>query len=170
MKNVEIKAKCTDPDKIEQILLENGAFFKGTDIQTDTYFNVRNGRLKLRQGNIENSLIFYSRNNQQGPKQSNFRLFQTSNLNEILPLLKDSLGILTTVTKTRKIFYIDFVKFHIDKLEGFGDFVEIEVGDLEDKKTSEELEIICNHYISLFGIKTEDLIIDSYSDMILRML
>lgn len=170
MKNVEIKAKCTNPDKIEQILLENGADFKGTDIQTDTYFNVRNGRLKLRQGNIENSLIYYSRNNQRGPKQSNFRLFQTPNLDAILPLLNDSLGILATVKKTRKIFYIDFVKFHIDNLEGFGNFVEIEVGDLEDKKTTEELEIICNHYISLFGIKTEDLIKDSYSDMILRLL
>lgn len=170
MKNVEIKAKCTNPDKIEQILLENGADFKGTDIQTDTYFNVRNGRLKLRQGNIENSLIYYSRNNQQGPKQSNFRLFQTPNLDTLLPLLNDSLGILATVKKTRKIFYIDFVKFHIDNLEGFGNFVEIEVGDLEDKKTTEELEIICNHYISLFGIKNEDLIKDSYSDMILRLL
>lgn len=170
MKNVEIKAICTNPDKIEKILLENGAFFKGTDKQTDTYFNVRNGRLKLRQGNIENSLIFYSRNNQQGPKQSNFRLFQTLNIDEILPLLKDSLGILTTVKKSRKIFYIDFVKFHIDNLEGFGDFVEIEVGDLEDKKTTEELEKICNHYINLFGIKTEDLIKDSYSDMIMKLL
>jgi predicted adenylyl cyclase CyaB len=170
MKNVEIKARYTNPDKIEQILLENGAFFKGTDMQIDTYFNVRKGRLKLRQGNIENSLIYYSRNNQQGPKQSNFRLFQTQNLDEILPLLKDSLGILATVKKTRKIFYIDFVKFHIDNLDGFGDFVEIEVGDLEDKKTTEELEKICNHYISLFDIKPEDLVKDSYSDMIMRSL
>ena len=170
MKNVEIKARCTDPDIIEKILLENGADFKGTDIQTDTYFNVRNGRLKLRQGNIENSLIFYSRENQKGPKQSSFRLFRTQNLDEILPLLKDSLGILATVKKTRKIFYIDFVKFHIDNLEEFGDFVEIEVGDLEDKKTTEELEKICNHYINLFGINTADLLNDSYSDMILNNL
>jgi predicted adenylyl cyclase CyaB len=168
MKNVEIKARCTDPKKIEKILLDNGADFKGTDMQTDTYFNVSNGRLKLRQGNIENSLIFYSRVNQKGPKQSSFRLFRTQNLDEILPLLKDSLGILATVKKTRKIFFIDFVKFHIDHLEGFGDFVEIEVGDLEDKCTIAELEKVCDHYIQLFEILENDLVNESYSDMIIK--
>lgn len=167
MKNVEIKARCNDPEKIERILLENGADFKGIDNQTDTYFNVKNGRLKLRQGNIENSLIFYSRQNQKGPKQSKFRLFQTQNLDEILPLLEDSLGILTIVKKTRKIFYIDFIKFHIDHLEGLGSFVEIEVGDLEEKMMVEDLENICNHYIQLFAISPDDLINQSYSDMIL---
>lgn len=170
MKNVEIKARCTDPGRIEKILLENGADFKGTDIQTDTYFNVINGRLKLRQGKIENSLIFYSRVNQKGPKQSSFRLFRSENLDHILPLLIDSLGILAIVKKTRKIFYIDFVKFHIDQLEGFGDFVEIEVGDLEDKKTTEELEKICNYYIELLSISNNDLINQSYSDMVLETL
>ncbi len=34
-------------------LLTHGADYKGTDRQTDTYFNVPNGRLKLREGNIE---------------------------------------------------------------------------------------------------------------------
>lgn len=63
MKNIEIKARCTDPKKTEEILLSNGAEFKGIDNQTDTYFNVKEGRLKIRQGNIENALIFYSRKN-----------------------------------------------------------------------------------------------------------
>ena len=72
--NVEIKAICNDPLFIRKYLVDNKADFKGTDEQTDTYFNVPNGRLKLREGNIENNLIFYERTNQAGPKQSHFNL------------------------------------------------------------------------------------------------
>ncbi|MBL7709922.1 MAG: hypothetical protein JNJ86_12680, partial [Chitinophagaceae bacterium] len=64
--NVEIKARCADASFIRNYLLNQGAEFKGTDLQTDTYFNVTNGRLKLREGNIENALIWYERTNQAG--------------------------------------------------------------------------------------------------------
>ena len=55
--NIEIKAKCQVPEKIHQILRKKEAEFKGIDHQIDTYFNVNDGRLKLREGNIENHLI-----------------------------------------------------------------------------------------------------------------
>jgi len=50
--NVEIKARCAHLDEARKVLQELGADYKGTDHQTDTYFVVPNGRLKLRQGNI----------------------------------------------------------------------------------------------------------------------
>jgi adenylate cyclase class IV len=56
--NVEIKAVCSDPTSVRRYLIENGADFRGHDNQSDTYFNVPNGRLKLREGNIENNLIY----------------------------------------------------------------------------------------------------------------
>ncbi len=71
----------------EIILQFHNADFKGTDEQTDTYFNVLHGRLKLREGNIENNLIFYERENQAGPKNSHFHLVKTDDpvvLKEIL--------------------------------------------------------------------------------------
>lgn len=167
MKNIEIKARCSDPKKTEEILLSNGAEFRGIDIQTDTYFKVNDGRLKTRQGNIENALIFYKRKNESGPKQSSFQLYKSDDIAELIPILSDSLGILTVVKKERKIFYIDFIKFHIDHLTGLGDFVEIEVGDMDDSKELSELESICNHYIKLLDIKQEDFLTSSYSDMML---
>ena len=72
--NVETKAKCFHPKKVEAFLLANNARFQGTDLQKDIYFNIPDGRLKLRSGNIENNLIFYKRNNHNGPKESNFSL------------------------------------------------------------------------------------------------
>ena len=56
--NIEIKAKTSQPEFIRNYLDHNKAEFRGTDLQTDTYFNVPNGRLKLREGNIEYNLIY----------------------------------------------------------------------------------------------------------------
>ncbi len=168
MKNVEIKAKCKFPEKVEKILLENSADFKGLDHQTDTYFNVKNGRLKMRIGNIEKSLIFYDRPNIKGPKKSTFNLYRSDDLEALKPLLISSLGIMVEVKKHRKIFFIDHVKFHIDEVDGLGNFVEIEVGDLNDTKTVDELQNLCDYYIKLLGVKEENLINISYSDMLMK--
>jgi hypothetical protein len=59
--NIEIKARCNNPDKIRTILKSKAAKFKGIDHQIDTYFKVNSGRLKLREGNIENFLIFFQK-------------------------------------------------------------------------------------------------------------
>ena len=67
---IEIKARCHQPEKIKAILASKNALFKGIDHQIDTYFQVPKGRLKLREGNIENHLIQYHRPNQAGPKKS----------------------------------------------------------------------------------------------------
>jgi len=47
--NIEIKARCGNPDRIRQLLEENGADYRGRDRQEDTYFDTPAGRLKLRQ-------------------------------------------------------------------------------------------------------------------------
>lgn len=166
--NIEIKAKCFHPGKVEAFLLSNGARFVGLDHQKDTYFQVPAGRLKLRQGNIENSLIFYRRPNQEGPKQSDFSLSKVTDGLATEQLLEKALGIKVVVEKYRKIFFIDNVKFHLDEVPGLGSFVEIEAGNLSDaSKTIEVLRDQCNYYMKAFEISEKDLINHSYSDMIL---
>ena len=49
MTNIEIKATYTDRERAEQILNSLGAGPAGVFQQRDTYFNVSQGRLKLRQ-------------------------------------------------------------------------------------------------------------------------
>jgi len=72
--NIEIKAHCPDARRVRGILLTQGALFKGRDRQTDVYFNVPQGRLKLRRGAIENALIYYRRPDDHGPRQSDVQL------------------------------------------------------------------------------------------------
>jgi predicted adenylyl cyclase CyaB len=166
--NVEIKAFCKDPEFIRTYLLSHEAEFKGTDEQTDTYFHVPNGRLKLREGNIENNLIFYERTDQAGPKNSHFHLVKVEDARGLKEVLNKSNGVKVVVKKKREIYYIENVKFHIDVVPGLGSFVEIEAGNILADLSQEELKNQCDFYVGEFGIKQDDLIDVSYSDMLLK--
>jgi predicted adenylyl cyclase CyaB len=167
--NVEIKAKCSNPALVRNYLLNHGADFKGTDNQTDTYFHVCSGRLKLREGNIENNLIFYERNDQPGPKRSRFLLVKISDPEGLKTVLEKACGVKMIVRKKREIYYIGNVKFHLDDVPGLGSFVEIEAGNILADKTETELQEQCNFYLKEFGIKDLDLVTNSYSDMLAEM-
>lgn len=166
--NVEIKAKCSNPEFVRNYLNSHNANYKGTDEQTDTYFNVPNGRLKLRQGNIENNLIYYERSNQAGPKQSHFQLVKVEDAEGLRKALTSANGIKVVVAKRREIYYIDNVKFHIDEVPGLGSFVEIEAGNILADISKEQLQQQCEMYMKEFSIKSEDLLENSYSDMLIK--
>lgn len=164
-KIVEIKARCQNPDKIRQILKSKGAEYKGLDHQIDTYFKVNSGRLKLREGNIENHLIFYQRDNHPGPKESNVHLFETEPDSILKSILTEALGVHVVVEKRREIYFIENVKFHIDRVMDLGSFVEIEaIGDQEAANKA-KLRRQCKYYLDLFKIEEKQLIKDSYSDL-----
>jgi predicted adenylyl cyclase CyaB len=165
--NVEIKARTSNAIGIRKILQDNNADFRGIDHQTDTYFNVPNGRLKLRQGNIENTLIQYERANFAGPKTSNFNVMPVADGPALKEILKDSLGIKVVVDKQREIYFIGNVKFHLDQLQSLGSFVEIEASNKYADLDAAALNAQCNYYIQLFGIATGDMVTHSYSDLLL---
>lgn len=166
--NIEIKARCSDLSLIRQYLLSNAAEFKGVDQQVDTYFVVPNGRLKLREGNIENNLIFYERTNQAGPKDSHFQLVKVADATGLKELLTKSNGVKVVVSKSREIYYIGNVKFHLDEVPGLGSFVEIEAGNMLADLSAGELKAQCDFYCREFGIREEDLVETSYSDLLLE--
>jgi adenylate cyclase, class 2 len=165
---IEIKACCNEQDKVREILKGEDADFKGLDIQIDTYFRVPHGRLKLREGNIENNLIHYDRPNQEGPKQSNVLLYRSSPGSSLKGILMKALGVLVVVEKKREIYFIDNIKFHIDTIAGLGSFIEIEAIDEDGSIGKERLNEQCEHYLRRFGVDTKDLIECSYSDLILN--
>jgi adenylate cyclase, class 2 len=164
--NVEIKARCTDPAFVRNYLMDNGAEYIGLDEQTDTYFQVQHGRLKLREGNIENNLIHYIRPDAAGPKPSGFSLLPVPDAPALKKILTDACGIKTVVKKSREIYYIRNVKFHIDEVPGLGSFVEIEAGNKLADLGADELRAQCEFYMNEFGIRKEDLLARSYSDML----
>lgn len=164
--NIEIKARCKNHGRIREILKTHKADAKGTDHQIDTYFDAKKGRLKLREGNIENNLIWYSRENQKGAKESQVKLFKTERESTLKEILSSSMGTRCVVDKTREIYFIDNVKFHIDTVKDLGTFVEIEAIDKDGTIPVEKLQEQCHYYIKLLEINAKDLISDSYSDML----
>lgn len=166
--NIEIKAKSNNLRNIRQVLKSRKADYRGTDHQIDTYFKVGNGRLKLREGNIENYLIHYNREDKEGPKQSNVTLFKAPTDPSLKAVLSKSLGKLVIVDKQREIYFIGNVKFHIDEVKGLGSFVEIEAIDKDGLIGKRKLLKQCKYYMELFSISEADLISYSYSDLLLN--
>ncbi len=153
---------------IREILKSKNADFRWTDHQIDTYFNVNFGRLKLREGNIENHLIHYQREDKEGPKQSNVTLFKSDPKSSLKEILTKALDILVVIDKKREIYFIDNVKFHIDTVKDLGTFVEIEAIDNDGNIGKEKLLEQCQFFLDLFKIPQEDLISVSYSDLLLE--
>ncbi|MBD0328344.1 MAG: class IV adenylate cyclase [Pyrinomonadaceae bacterium] len=165
--NFEFKARHHDIAAAEQILQQHNPIFIGEDHQVDTYFQVPNGRLKLREGNIEQALIFYQRSNVAGTKQSDVILYRHKADAALKQLLVQSLGIKVVVDKRRRIYFIDNVKFHFDDVEGLGTFVEVEAIDKDGSIGPEKLTEQCQRYQALLGVQEDDIMAESYSDLLL---
>lgn len=165
--NVEIKARATRPEQIEKKLMQMGARFLGVDHQIDTYFQVTSGRLKMREGNIENALIYYHRIETKDLKKSEVLLQKLGTENGGLKTILEKVhGIWKLVDKHRKIFFIENVKFHIDEVMSLGSFLEIEAIDQDGLLGEAKLREQCNYYIEQLDIDPSWFVDQSYSDMV----
>jgi len=166
--NIEFKASSNRLSELEAKLQQHNPLFIGEDHQVDTYFNVPFGRLKLREGNIENALIHYEREDVSGAKSSHVLLYQHQPDKALKDIFIKTLGIKALVDKKRKIYFINNVKFHFDTVKDLGTFVEVEAIDKDGSIGKEKLQEQCNKYAALFEIAEEDYCSVSYSDMVLE--
>ena len=133
-RNIEIKAHVADMDALAAraaAIADSGP----VDIpQDDTFFRCDNGRLKLRTyADGSGELIFYRRADQGGPKESFYVLAPTAApdaLREALTLANGQAG---RVVKHRTLFLVGRTRVHLDRVEGLGDFMELEVVLAEDE-------------------------------------
>jgi predicted adenylyl cyclase CyaB len=169
IKNFEFKAKIDEIEKYENKLLTLHPIFRGLDHQTDTYFKVQHGRLKLREGNIENSLINYDRENVSGSKESQIILYRHEPNVALKNILTKQLGVKIIVEKKRKIYFLDNVKFHFDLVENLGTFMEVEAMDSNNEFSIEELKEQCDKYFNFFELKEINIIDKSYSDLLMEL-
>ena len=163
--NFEFKAKAKNIAEAEAKLQTLNPKFVGEDHQIDTYFNVEKGRLKLREGNIENALIFYERENIANAKSSNILLYKHTPDEALKAILRTTFGVKVVVEKRRKIYFLENVKFHFDKVEGLGTFIEVEAIDETGDIGKEKLQAQCSEYAAFFNIHETDYVAHSYSDL-----
>jgi len=124
--NVEFKARLENLDAVREKLRTLEPRDAGTDRQRDTYFEVPEGRLKLREGDIENALIFYRRADTAATRDSHVQLASISNASELRPVLEAALPVRAVVEKHREIYFVGETKIHLDRIENHGCFLEVE--------------------------------------------
>lgn len=151
-KNLEFKAKVKDPDSLEKLFKENGAFFVEDLDQVDTYFCVSNGRLKLRETvGHPSELIFYNRDeNSATSMQSNYDVMLLADLS-LKDFLVKSLGVKVVVEKRRRLLKMKNARIHFDQVKNLGQFLEFEVvskgDDVGDANLLEKLKSLAAFFV-----------------------
>jgi len=168
VKNFEFKARVEETDSYEKKLNPLNPKYKGLDHQIDTYFKVKKGRLKLREGTIENALIDYEREDIKGAKRADIILYKHQPDPALKTILTKHLGIKVIVEKERKIYFVGNVKIHFDKVEDLGHFIEVEAIDRKGDIPLSDLKEQCFGFIGIFGIEYDQMVDQSYSDLLLN--
>ncbi len=123
--NLELKLRLLDPDEVMNKIKVINAEFKGELNQTDVYYKIPNGLLKLRLENGTQTLIKYVRNERSGDRWSDYHLISLEN-NDAREYLKDILEEETVVEKQRLLYLYDNTRIHLDTVKRLGSFLELE--------------------------------------------
>jgi predicted adenylyl cyclase CyaB len=164
-RNVEIKARIENTEdligKVKELADEGPVEIS----QVDIFFNCLNGRLKLRSfPSGEGELIFYRRPNRAGPKESNYVIYSTAQPDILSEVLSQAYGQSGRVHKMRTLFQIGRTRIHLDKVQGLGNFLELEVV-LADNETSENGYSEAYDLLNRLGIRDSQLIEKAYIDL-----
>ena len=129
--NFEAKFECDDLDEAERRAKQLGAAFAGELVQTDTYFRVPQGRLKVREQHAPEAnaeLIEYFREDSPQIRLSRYERTPLPDPQETIATLTERYGRpCAIVRKRRRLYLIGAARIHLDAVEDLGQFVEIEV-------------------------------------------
>jgi len=165
MRNIELKARLRDLEAARRVAAAVATEYVGIQLQTDTYFVCPQGRLKLRE--IEGAvaqLVWYARSDQPGPKASDYQLVTIPDAGGLKAALTAAWGVWTVVRKRREIYLHHNVRIHLDEVDGLGQFLEFEAV-LSDVVDDAQGHVQLRQLSEQFGLRPEDLLEGSYSDM-----
>jgi|SRR5687768_7021523 len=164
--NIEIKARAGDFKKIRR----RAESLSDTPVevipQEDIFFNTEKGRLKLRVLALNlGQLIHYTRLDQEGPKRSEYHIYETPDPENLRRVLELAYGIRGIVKKTRYLYLVGQTRVHLDDVEGLGQFMELEVVMGEGQSDSEG-QAIAEDLMSRLGVERGDLLEGAYMDLL----
>jgi predicted adenylyl cyclase CyaB len=137
--------------------------------QEDTFFVTPQGRLKLRVLGRDNAqLIYYTRADQNGPKRSDYHIFQTNDPENLKTTLTLAYGVRGVVRKTRYLYLIGQTRVHLDDVDGLGQFMELEVVMRPDQSDGNG-QAIAEDLMKKLGIDESDLLEGAYMDLIEKL-
>jgi predicted adenylyl cyclase CyaB len=164
-RNVEIKARVADREALVRRVQAVATDGPVVIVQDDTFFHCDNGRVKLRKFSEDRGeLIFYRRPDEPGPKESFYIRSPTSAPDAMRESLARAYGVAGRVRKHRTLYLAGRTRVHVDRVEGLGDFLELEVvlddGESVDAGTRE-----AENLMATLGIEASDLVQGAYVDL-----
>jgi len=164
--NIEIKARARNFADLRQRAEALSDTPVQVILQEDTFFHIARGRLKLRLLAPDRAqLVYYERPDQDGPKHSNYYIFETHDPESLKNILSLALGVRGVVNKTRYLYMVGQTRLHLDKVEGLGDFMELEVV-LRPEQSDAEGQAIARDLMTRLGVQEEDLLEGAYMDLL----
>ena len=129
MLNIEIKAPLIDRDAVERRLGEMGALLEWTHRQTDTFFRVPFGWLKLREAQGQPAeLISYRRSESAaGHNVSEYDVERIGDPAKWMRLLSRVLEVDQVVKKERTLWLYEHTRIHLDRVRGLGELSLIHI-------------------------------------------
>jgi predicted adenylyl cyclase CyaB len=133
--------------------------------QDDTFFASPNGRLKLRTfPDNQGDLIFYQRSDATGPKTSHYFISKTVEADRLGQVMSLALPVVGRVRKQRTLYLVGRTRVHLDRVEGLGEFVELEVV-LADGESADIGTAQAHALLEQLGITQQQLVAGAYVDL-----
>jgi adenylate cyclase class IV len=165
-RNIEIKARVAALDPVRtaarSLTSAPGEMLR----QTDTFFVVPDGRLKVRAfADGTGELIAYHRPNTAGLRQSVYSRCVCSDAAALCEALSRVLPIRGVVRKEREVVIIGQTRVHLDQVDGLGTFIELEVV-LGDDESAEHGEQVARTLLRTLQIPDDSLVSEAYIDLL----
>ena len=167
-RNIEIKARIDSVDRIAEItatLADQGPLEIAQD---DTFFRCEKStdRLKLRTFAPDRAeLIFYRRADSTGPKESFYLITPVTTPDALRESLTLAWGQAGRVRKQRRLFLVGRTRVHLDRVEGLGEFLELEVV-LQEGEPAEAGVIEAHALMARLGVAEGQLVQGAYVDLL----
>ncbi len=164
-RNIEIKARIAS---VEDLLPRAVALAGGAPEvlqQDDSFFRVPHGRLKLREfadGSAE--LIHYHRADSAEAKASEYVRVSVPDPAALREALARGCGLLGRVRKQRWLLITGATRIHIDRVEGLGDFMELEVV-LRGGQSDAEGSAVAEGLMHALGLADAERLAGAYLDL-----
>jgi adenylate cyclase class IV len=165
-RNVEVKARVSS---IEALLPKVSVLARhGPELiaQDDTFFACSTGRLKLRvfaDGQAE--LIAYARPDTAGPKTSDYCITPVADPDALRASLARALGVAGRVIKQRTLFLVGRTRVHLDRVEGLGEWLELEVV-LREGEHAEQGVAEAQALLASLQVEATQLVSGAYVDLL----
>ena len=187
--NLEIKARVFDVDAVRDAAKAIATEHVGIMWQRDTYFESREGRLKLREIRWENKgdqdpdsvsdsaeLIWYLRANNEKTTPSRYRIMTVDDPVGMIMALDSAIGVRDVVEKRREVFLHKNVRIHLDEVKELGHFMELEAVQPDksgmstatwDKESKPGVQLgLLDWIMDRLGVERDHLLATSYIDLL----